>query len=62
MKIKFFEDEIDAKRNCRKENKKLDRKVYSKYFKVVIEGPDDNYAVVPFSVAIEMGVAYGVYN
>jgi len=55
---KFYKDEIDAKRATKSYNKSLSAKCFNKYFRVTIEGPENNFAVVDFKTAYDMQVPY----
>lgn len=58
MYCKFYKNENDAKWAMRQHNKSLTRKVFHKYFRVVVQGPENNYAVVDFKTASELGMGY----
>ena len=58
--MKTFKCEIEAKRYMKMKNSTLTKKVFHKYFKVMIDGPEDNFAVVDFKIAYDMGVSYQV--
>ena len=56
--VKFYKDEIEAKRAMKFYNNSLSKKCFHKYFRVTIEGPENNYAVVDFRTAYNMQVPY----
>lgn len=56
--VKFYKDDIAAKRAMKQYNNSLTRNCFHKYFRVVIEGPQDNFAVVDFKTAHDMQVSY----
>jgi hypothetical protein len=58
--MKFFENRQDAEMYMKNRNKTLTKKCFHKYFKVLIDGPENNYAVVDFKTAYDMGVSYSV--
>lgn len=57
---KFYKTKEEAENMMKINNKSLSKKCFHKYFKVVIDGPEDNFAVVDHKTAYEMGVAYSV--
>lgn len=55
---RFYNNDIEAKRSMQAYNKSLTPKYFHKYFRVMIDGPDDNFAVVDFKTARDMQVPY----
>ena len=59
---KFYNTKEEAESMMKIYNKSLSKKCFHKYFRVVIEGPEDNFAVVDHETAHDMGVAYSVQS
>ena len=57
---KFYNTREEAELVMKRNNKSLSKQSFHKYFKVVIEGPENNYAVVDHKTAYDMGIAYSV--
>ena len=57
---KFYNTKENAKQAMNIHNKSLTKKFFSKYFRVVIDGPENNFAVVDFKTAYEMQVPYSM--
>ena len=58
--MKYFNCELQARKYMKNFNKSLAKKDFHKFFVVLIDGPEDNYVVVNFNLAHEMGVGYTV--
>ncbi len=56
--IKLYSTKESAINAMKQYNKSLSSKCFNKYFRVVIEGYDNNYAVVDFKTAYDMQVSY----
>ena len=56
--IKFYETKEEAEKMMIMKNRSLTKKYFIKYFRVVIEGPDNNWAVVDYKTAYDIGATY----
>ena len=56
---KFYDTEREAADAMKLYNNTLDKgKSGIKHYRVMVDGPDDNYAVVDLDTAIDMGMGY----
>jgi hypothetical protein len=56
-KMKTFTEKKEAITFKNFKNNSLSQKCFHKYFKVVVDGPEDNYAVIDYREAREMGLS-----
>ena len=58
--IRYFETEKDALTRCKLKNNACRRAGNYRDIYAVVDGPDDNFAVVDLSTAIDLGFGYQI--
>ena len=58
--IRYFETENDALTRCELKNRACKRAGNYRDIYAVVDGPEDNFAVVDLSTAIELGFGYQI--
>ena len=56
--VKYFNDENDAFNRCKSKNRACKAAGNYKEMYAVVDGPDNNWAVVDLNTAIDLGMGY----